>query len=82
MRQRVCTVIKLHTSHEVTVTLMIGEQTTPGVNTVLPPPHPRAFNRSVQSKGAIQSVQLDAPSFPATLDTFVQQALNASLLGK
>lgn len=50
MRQRVCTVIKLHTSHEVTVTLMIGKQTTPGVNTVLPPP----TSKSIQQVSAEQ----------------------------
>lgn len=80
MRQRVCCIIKLHTSHEVTVTLMIGEQTTPGANTVLAPQE----HSTGQCRTRVQStsVQLDALSFPATLDTFVQQALNESLLGK
>lgn len=51
MRQRVCTVIKLHTSHEVTVTLMIGEQTTPGVNTVLPAPPSKVIQQVSAEQG-------------------------------
>lgn len=83
MRQRVCSVIKLHTSHEVTVTPMIGEQTTPGVNTVLHPrPHPRAFNRSVQSKGAIHICATRCAVFSRYTRHLCVSGTNESLLGK
>lgn len=59
---------------EVTVTLMIGEQTTPGVNTVLSPPIQEHSTGQCRARAQSTSVQLDAPSFPATLDTFVYQA--------